>query len=93
MVHKWINTILLGIVAVTGLALMVLVAMPKATAQSVTPYIPRSIIVGPNATWFTITDESRGPAVRYVCAFTAPKYVKTNLDGTRLYVPTVQCNK
>jgi len=64
-----------------------------ASATSYTPYIPSNIIVGPDSTEFTITDESRPPTVHLICAFTLPKQVGTNSDGTVLYVPTIQCNK
>ena len=88
-----INTGLLVVAAAGGITAAAFSAMPTAGAQSYPPYIPTSIIVGPDSTTFTITDKSRPPYIYYACAFTSPRYTSTNADGTRLYEPAVQCNQ
>ena len=82
--------------AVAAMILAILaLTRPVPRAVVIRDYVraaPAGIVVGPDATEFTITDEARPPAVRYVCAFLQPVYVKTNPDGVKLYAPAVQCN-
>ena len=64
--------------------------------RDVDNYLPASIVVGPDSTLFTITDESRGRPVRYVCGFTRPTDTGRNTGGTHpleIYAPAVQCNR
>jgi hypothetical protein len=84
-------TFLVALAMLLG-AVLAMVYAPASTAQVDTPYIPSSIIVGPDSTEFTITDEARLPVMHLVCAFTLPRKTGVNPDGTVLYTPTVQCN-
>lgn len=83
--------------AVVGASVGVLASQQAGASTGDTDwYIPRSVIVGPNSTWFTITDESRGPAKHYVCAFLSPRDTGRNTGGSHpleIYVPAIQCNE
>lgn len=86
--------VMLLAVAASALAFMAASQQANAGPYDNDPYLPVNIQVGPGShdTFFTITDNSRSRTVRYVCGFTSPKLTGINSDGTRVYVPQVQCN-
>lgn len=88
---RYTISIVLAILAAVVTLLALTVTTSSATSYPL--YIPRIITVGPDGTEFIIKDESRGSVVTYYCAFLSPKYVSTNRDGTKLYVPAIQCNR
>lgn len=90
--RRWVIWLIVVAVVSWGFGIL---SFHGATAGATTGYVPKGVtiylgtfITGPTSTEFTLIDNSRGPVIKYTCAFTPP--VKT---GANTWRPNIQCNK
>lgn len=84
------------VLAMAGVLALLFIPGASATTYDNDPFMPKSIVVGPNSTEFMILDESRGKTVVYYCGFLSPRDIGRNTGGSHpleIYVPAIQCNK